>query len=301
MDHRIDALVERASVERAVEATLSATVLDGVVQPLCGWIADEAWGAAAQVDVPLGELLGAESCAALHALLAEPSILDAELVRVVTRDPAMEALMRDVLFEALVAFNERTNPFVAAWGVPALLDALPRLGRTAIRGTFDRVRGEFERRLQPEMRRFLETFSRQSLDQMAEVLADKAGEPELVALRKNALDVLLVEPVCDGVWPDGDPRRVHARRALTAAAVHVGRHPAAKTLVDDTVDALWARWSDQPVGEVLAGLGVELPDPEPFVAAVWPVVRALATDEAALTALGELIDRTHEAWLASQT
>lgn len=297
MDHRIDVLIERRSLERAVEATLSAAVLDGVAQPLARCVADEAWRAGAKLDVPLGELLGAECRAALHELAAEPAILDAELVRVVTRDPAMEAVMRDVLFEALVAFNERTNPFVAPWGVPALLDALPRLGRSAIRGTFDKVRGEFERRLEPEMRRFLETFSRQSLDHMVDVLADKAGEPELVALRRNALDVLLAEPVRDGVWPDGDVRRVHVRRALAAAAAHVGRHPAVKTLVDVTVETLWTRWSDRPLGELLAGLGVALPEPEPFVAAVWPAVRALASDDAVFTAVAELIDETHEAWL----
>ena len=254
----------------------------------------------AALNATPSEILGEEARAAIEALASQPDVVDAAMVRAVTREPAMEAVMRDVLFEALVAFNERTNPFVAPWGVPALLDALPRVGRGAIRKTFDTVRGEFERRLEPEMRRFLEGFSRKSLDTMVDLFQAKASDPELVALRRRAVGKVLDAPIAELAWPPGDPRQEALATAVEAAVAHVLVEPRVRTLVQTAVDDWWGRHRSKTLEELLGELAMVLPDLAPFVAAAWPAVQAAMVDDAVVALLSELIDQSHEEWLASR-
>jgi hypothetical protein len=301
LDLRVDQLLERASFERMVAAAMATEVLDGLARPLVGFLFDQVTDAARSIPTPLGDLAGEEARRALETLVEHPEVVDARLVRAITRDPALEGMMRDVLFEALVAFNERSNPFVASWGVPALLDALPRLGRTAIRGTFDRVRAEFERRLEPEMRRFLEGFARQSLDHTIDRFEEKAAEPEVVAARRHALDVLLSEPLRDLVWPPNDARHEAARAAVEALAVHLVSTAEVRKAVEAHVDAMWSRFAHRTLREALEELSITPPDPEPFAAACWPALRSQLVEDALLAELGKAIDATHEAWLASRS
>jgi len=89
------------------------------------------------------------------------------LLREMLENDATEAVMRDVLHEALVVL-QKVNPFFADWGLPSLLRKLSPLAsaRWARRST--RWRAEFDRRLEPEMRSSCKAFSRRALRQFAD-------------------------------------------------------------------------------------------------------------------------------------
>lgn len=296
----VERLLRREDLDGVLAVVLGEGVAAGVARPMARASFEELGASMVELDATAAEMIGAEARAAIETLVAHPDVIDAAMVRAVTREPAMEAVMRDVLFEALVAFNDRTNPFVAPWGVPALLDALPRVGRGAIKKTFDTVRGEFERRLQPEMRRFLEGFSRKSLDSMVDIFETKAADPDLVALRRHAVGKVLDAPVGDLVWPPGDPRQAALAAAVEAGVAHLLAEPRLRERVEVMVASWWARNATKSLEDLLTELEITLPDPEPFVAAAWPAVHAALDDDAVVGLLAELIDRSHEAWLATR-
>ena len=295
----IERLVRREDLDGVVAVVLGEAVAEGMARPLARAVISEIGEPVATLEATTAEMMGERARAAIEALVARPDVIDAAMVRAVTREPAVEAVMRDVLFEALVAFNDRTNPFVAPWGVPALLDALPRVGRGTIKKTFDTVRGEFERRLQPEMRRFLEGFSRKSLDTMVDLFEAKAAEPELVALRHHAVGKVLDAPIAELAWPPGDPRHASLAAAVEAGIAHVLAEPRTRALTEAVVSGWWARHAKTTLDELLAELEIVPVHPEPFVTAAWPAVQAALDDDAVVSLLAELIDASHEEWLAS--
>ena len=295
----IERLVRQDDLDGVVTVVLGEAVAEGVARPLVRSVIEELASPVAELEATLAQLLGTEARVAIEALAAQPDVIDAAMVRAVTREPAMEAVMRDVLFEALVAFNDRTNPFVAAWGVPALLDALPRVGRGTIKKAFETVRSEFERRLQPEMRRFLEGFSRKSLDTMVDLFEAKAADPELVALRRHAVGRVLDAPVAELAWPPDDARHVALVAAIEAGVGHAFSDPRTREMTQTIVDGWWGRHATKTLDELLTELEITPVDPEPFVAAAWPAVQAALDDDAVVALLAELIDASHEEWLAS--
>jgi len=296
----IERLVRREDLDGVLTAVCAEAIADGVVRPVLRSLHHDVTAVVAGLDATVAELIGAEARRAVETLAEQPDVIDAAMVRAVTREPAMEAVMRDVLFEALVAFNERTNPFVAPWGVPALLDALPRVGRGAIRKTFDTVRSEFERRLEPEMRRFLEGFSRKSLDTMVDLFVDKAAEPELVGLRRHAAGKILDRPIAEIVWPAGDPRQEALGAAIEAGVAHALTEPQTRSLLEQLVQGWWERHAGNTLDDVFGELAITPPDPTPLLVAGWPAAQAALLDDAVLAVVAELIDRSHDEWLATR-
>jgi hypothetical protein len=298
MAQPLSSLVDDAALDSALEQLLADATAGGVVGPMARVCVAEGGQFAAGIEMTIASVVGTAAREAIEALVAHPEIIDVAMVRAIARDPAMEAVMRDVLFEALVAFNERTNPFVAPWGVPALLDALPRVGRATIRKTFDRVRSEFERRLEPEMRRFLEGFANKSVERMVDIFADKAGEPELVALRQHAVAVILDESVAEVVWPTDDPRHGLLEEAVAEAAAHA--LVSLRAPIREAVAAARQQHADRAVGAILEERGIAQLDVEPWLRSIWPGIRDALMTEDALADAAALIDETHEAWLATR-
>src|SRR5262249_37749361 len=137
----------------------------------------------------------------------------ARLLREALENEAAEEVMRDVLYDALKEFSEKVNPFFADWGLPSLLKKLSPFGLGAMSKGFDSVRVEFDRRLEPEIRKFLLGFSRRALKNVADFTIDKADEPEFVAIRKRLVHFLLERRVAE-LCPEPDDGRAAMARDI---------------------------------------------------------------------------------------
>ena len=285
-------LVDRERLGAALEAALARESLGQTTLPLGRRLARLILDRLQQRGEPVGSFVPPAARAKLDQLVARDDVIPADLVRKLTQDPAVEAVIHDVLLEALRQFSVKANPFTADWGLPALLKHLPPFGFGALKSAFETRRGEFEARIEPEIRKFLQGFSRRAVQQATELTLRRQSEPEFAALRQRILAAVLERPVRELGWPADDPR---TELALDAAAETVAAEAVGSVLRQELatlLDGLLAAHgdADETVAELCARWGTTLPDPGPWAAAWWPVVEAALDGEAMRRAITRAVD-----------
>jgi hypothetical protein len=191
------------------------------------------------------------------------------------------------------------NPFTADWGVPAVLRRAGPLGMGLGKG-LDSVRVEFDKRLEPEIRRFLHGFSRRGLRRMAEFTIQKGDEPRFIAVRKRIAAWVLEQSIAD-LARRADPEALALAHAIgldMSARGVSSPHAAARRRA--VIEAAIEAWRDRTVSEVLAELGVTFtPDLDTLAAATWPAVRAALSTPAARAWLRSLVEEFYDGEIAA--
>lgn len=191
--------------------------------------------------------------AKLDVLARDPKIVPERLLRELAESDAATSVMNDVLFEALTEFSEKVNPFFAEWGLPALLKRVP-FGAGAVMKSLEAVRGEFDKRLEPETRKFLQGFSRRASDKALAFALSRGAHPAFVTLRRDVLSAVLAQKLSDLVPPPGDDRGDALEDALLDIAERLYAELA--TRAKGRIDAWLQAKGDQTVAEALDAAGV---------------------------------------------
>lgn len=265
--------LDKATLFRALDAATEKGVLEGVSRPLGSAIAAELLPRLRKEEAVVGDLVPDEARAKIDQLLALPGLVNEKLVREITKQEAIEEIMRDVLYDALKEFNDKVNPFFADWGLPALVKKLMPIGSGTVLKSLDNVRGEFDKRLDPEMRKFLLTFSRKSLDRTADVIIEKGDEPKSIELRKAIARWLYTQKVKDLAVSVSDEGAKLSREAAESIAAHASRHELLIRAREDVATTFFSRHADHTVAEALAAYGVDFtPDFDLIAELTWPAV-----------------------------
>lgn len=287
----LDALLEPPVVEQALLPAATAA-----------WVMTEARMRADAKTVR--SYLGAAQLEAIDALVAQPGMMPERLWREAFANPAAEGVMRDVLYDALIEFNTKVNPFFADWGLPGLLRKLSPFGLGGMSKVLDGVRGEFDKRLEPEIRKFLKGFSRKALERTLDFTIDKADTPEFVAIRKQLVAWVLAQKVGELSPPPGDVRATAAREVALGIGAHLARDEALAAERRDTLEELCTLHGKQTVGEAMQSYGVDgevlLPVAEAFADATWPAVRAALSSPALLAWVEDLVGSFYDAEIGGQ-
>jgi hypothetical protein len=184
--------------------------------------------------------------------------------------------MRDILHEALVEFNDTVNPFFAEWALPALIKKVMPIGSGTVLKSISAVRGEFDKRLDPEIRKFLLGFSRRSKKKVADLILSKSGDPKLVALRKSVVAFVYEQTFAQLTRTIDDDARIGIDEAGEAILLEVLRKDRPRERLQAELGRLLAEHGDETLGAWLARIGVtERPALEPLAELLWPAVRFL--------------------------
>jgi hypothetical protein len=274
----VERLVDADAVASAIDSAVASPSFERTIRPIVEGVLLLETARLREEERPVGSYVPASARATIDELLADPDVVPERVLRVVLEHEAVEEVMRDVLHDALKEFSEKVNPFVADWGLPALLKRLGPFGFGGMGKSFDGMRAEFERRLEPEIRRFLQGFSRRALKKTTDVTVDKRGEPSFVALRREIAAWVLAQPVASMVVAHDDARARLGRSAALDIAAHVASETRAQRRAAIAL-AVQAH-AKQTLGEALAVYGVSVePDFEALAAASWPVVETLVKSE----------------------
>jgi len=137
----------------------------------------------------LGDYVPAPARLAIDDLLERSDLVPERLVRNVFDQEAIEEAIRDILHDGLTEFNQTVNPFFADWGLPALLKRMP-IGGGAILKSMGAMKGEFDKRLDPEIKKFLLAFSRKAKVKLADLFVKNGNDPKFIELRKSVVSFL---------------------------------------------------------------------------------------------------------------
>jgi hypothetical protein len=289
----VERILDAEKVADAMESVLSTRSMQESLQPAIeAWLMLEA-ARLSEDERPLGSYVPASARAPLRSLLGRPDLLPERLIRAMLEHSAVEELMRDVLHEALKEFSEKVNPFVAEWGLPALLKRLGPFGFAGASKSFETMRAEFDRRLEPEIRRFLQGFSHHALKTLTDSAVAKQADPAFIELRHELAAWLMDQPIASLVVAHDDERSRLARELAFDTAAHLVREtgPMRRAAIAMAIQA-HAKQSIEASLEVY-GIRVQ-PDFDALAAASWPIVVELMRSESVDAWLKKLLDEFYD-------
>lgn len=287
-------VIDAPKLADALDAALTRDAVDRAARPIATRALPLILAEIRAERGTLGERLPGATRRKIDQLLERPNLVPDRLLRELAAQEVVEEVMRDVLFDGLKEFAQKVNPLVADWGIPALLKKLGPLGMGVGKG-LDSVRAEFDKRLEPEIRRFLQGFTGKGLRRMADFTAEHGDEPKFILLRKRLAAWVLEQKIADLARSADDTTIALAQDvALDVIASELGRSALAMRRRAVLLDLLRAR-HDNTVAEVLAELGVDhVPAVDALAAATWPTVRAGLKTEAGERWIASLVDAFYD-------
>ena len=224
-------------------------------------------------EARLGDYVPAQARLALDDLLERSDLVPEKLVREVFAQEAVEDAIRDILYDGLKEFNESVNPFFADWGLPALLKRMP-IGGGAILKSMGAMRGEFDKRLNPEMRKFLLAFARKAKGKLADFVITKGGDPNSIALRKNVVSFLYSQSMKELLAGVDDAASKKSEIAAEHVIIETLRLAHPKQELRKGIEAFLADQGDATFGDWLTKIGATgEPDLDAWANLLWPHVK----------------------------
>jgi hypothetical protein len=298
LDMPLGQLVEANALTAAVDALLVRNVLDTSFQPLLSRVVRDVRAMLVAERARIGTFVPPNAQQALRDLAARSSNLTAPLVREISEHEAARLVMTDVLHDALTQFSDRVNPFVADWGLPALLKRFSAFG---LGKGIEGMRADFERRLEPEIRKFLIGFSREALRKGAGSIVSQSDTPAFIALRQQIVSFLLEQRFADVLLEERDTET--ATRAAMEIIVHVCTDDKLAERRRQILKEFVGTYANASVRSVLVTFGV--PDKPPpalldaFADATFPAFAAAIGSPAGKQWLEKLVAEFYEGLVAS--
>jgi hypothetical protein len=272
----LSALIDSRALADALDAALSSEAVRATARPLVKAALKVARAELLKSRAKLGDYVPAASREPLDALVSRPKLFPERLTREIIKHEAVQEGARNVLYETLKEFSEKVNPFFADWGLPALLRRLSPFGLGGMKKGLESFRAEFDRRLEPEIRKFIHGFAGKGLRDATDQMIAQSDEPKAVDVRRHLVAWLLEQEIADLARSLDDEGAALAEDiGLDVVAHALSMHEVRdrrRALIEQAVEAN----KDRPLREVLHGLGATPPpDVDAAARATWPVVRAV--------------------------
>jgi hypothetical protein len=284
---RLSDVVDPAAAARVIASVLDADSVRGLFAPVLREVARQAVATLRRDDTKLGDYVPSDARAAIDKLLERHDLIPDDLVREVFAQPIVGDAIENTLYDALTQFQSTVNPFFAEWGLPSILKRMP-IGGGLILSSMESLRAEFDRRVEPEIRKFLAVFSRRTRGDLAELFLSKSGDPKLARLRQDVVAYLYTRTVEELLAGLDEEMTETSAFVAERVALQVVERPAASTALEEALARFLEEHGDSTVGQWLERIGASGDVAvEAWAEASWPLVRTVL----ASTAMTELLER----------
>jgi hypothetical protein len=297
---RVGSVVDPRTLAEAVDVALTSDAVERAARPLARRLRPLILAELHAEKGQVRDRFPASTQQRLDALVARPGLVPERLLREIAEQDAIDEIMRDVLYHGFMEFSEKVNPFTAEWGIPSLLKRMSVLGGALSKGV-DTVKAEFDRRLEPEIRRFLASFSRRGLRSLVDVTIARADQPTSIAVRKHLVAWVLDQEIAELVrGADEEALALVQEIAFDVVAAELSRaegRARRRALIEAAIEGA----KEKTVGEALAELGVTLNvDTRALAAASWPMVEVALGSAAVKAWLEKVVGEFYDGELAQQ-
>lgn len=223
----------------------------------------------------VGTYVPADARREIDAILERHDLVPDALVRKVFEQQVVIDAIDDTLYDGLMQFNTTVNPFFADWGLPSIVKRMP-IGGSLILASMEALRAEFERRLEPEIRKFVAVFSRRATSEMTEAAISRSGDPKFIELRKNVVAFLYSESLAELLAGFDEDTAAHGSAAAESIALELLEKGHLVARIRDALKAFVEEQGQATVGHWLEGLGaIGRPDLEQWAELLWPHARSV--------------------------
>lgn len=292
LDTPLERLTTPEALGKAIDAAMSRDSFARAIRPISRSVHLENVRRARKDKTKLGHYVPKSAREKIEAVLARPNKGAERLLRQVLAQDAMEETMRDVLYDALKEFNERVNPFVADWGLPGIMKKLGPFGFGPLAKSIEGVRTEFDKRLEPEMRKFLQGFSRKALDKTGDLMSKGSSGPgKWGELRKAVVQWVYDQEIRELMGDVDDEGASLTHGAVLDVLEHSHGLEDVTKHRQESLAAFFAQHGKDPLRKVLADHGgAPVIDAGALAEATWPAVRALLSSEPVAAQVCKLLD-----------
>lgn len=281
-------VVDPAAMERGLHEALTADSVRAFFAPLLRDLHRRVLSSLGEDETPLGDHVPPKARHAIDALLDRRDLIPDALVRKVFEQKVIEDAIHDTLYEALTQFTTTVNPFFAEWGLPAILKRMP-IGGGLILSSMESMRAEFDRRLEPEIRKFLGAFSRRARGELTELFLTRSGDPRFVELRKNVVAFLYSRSLSELLEGFDDEAADTATTAVEHIVIGLLGQDRSGHGLGRELRRFLDECGDQTVGEWMRAAGVSGdPAAEAWAALLWPHVERTLRGPVVRDLLGRL-------------
>lgn len=220
----------------------------------------------------------------IEKLVMRPGAVDPEWMRALFREKAVEAMLADTLTATIRDFSTVIPKLI--------LNFMPKGGALGLLGGVgNKVVEEVEKRIEPEIRNFLQSGTKKALDRAASFAIAHADDPLSVEMRRNMVRFILGRTSAEHVKPLDDVVVKEIASIADEIARHVAVQPQARERVTAVLERFYARYGGGTVGAALDAHGLTTRPPLAlFAAATWPVVRDIVAFPAVTVWRNGLVD-----------
>ncbi len=270
---RVRDVVDPVALTDGITKALTADSVKALFAPAARDLHRRVLASLKKDDMRLGDYVPAPARLAIDDLLERSDLVPEQLVRNIFDQEAIEEAIRDTLYDGLKEFNETVNPFFADWGLPALLKRMP-IGGGAILKSMGAMRGEFDKRLDPEIRKFLLGFSRKAKGKLADFFVTKGGDPKSIELRKNVVSFLYSQSLKELLAGVDESASKKAEIAAENVVLETLRRDEPRKRIREGVELFLKEQGDATFGDWLAAAGATAePDLDAWANLLWPHVQ----------------------------
>ena len=270
---RVKDVVDPVALTDGVVKALTAESVKALFAPVARDIHRRTLASLRKDETRLGDYVPAPARLAIDELLERKDLVPERLVRNIFDQEAIEDAIRDTLYDGLKEFNETVNPFFADWGLPALLKRMPIGGGTILK-SMGAMRGEFDKRLDPEIRKFLLAFSRKAKGKLADFFVTKGDDPKFIELRKNVVSFLYSQSLKELMAGVDENASKKGEIAAEHIALETLKRDHPRERLREALEAFLHDQGDATFREWLTKVGASgTPDLDAFANLLWPHVK----------------------------
>lgn len=279
-------LVEAKTAKAAADELMDAELVTELARPIVAAFAPVVIQELRGDERPLGRFLPRDAQTKLQEALARPGLVHPDWVRAMFRGEAAEAVLNDALYRALKDFSTL---------LPRLMVKLSPMGRLGVLGSAgafaEKLIGDLERRIEPEIKSFLADRSEQILERAAEFTIAKLDDPASVEFRANLVNFVLSKSPAFLVGAADDALLEDIGAVAELTARHVAEMPDMRADVHAWIDRALEYSADMNLGEALDFEGIEVRPPlDTLAEATWPAFTALLRSPQARHWMDTLVD-----------
>ncbi|MFN2426779.1 MAG: hypothetical protein ABR587_10090 [Candidatus Binatia bacterium] len=274
---RIRDMLEPSALSNALGRALTADSVRRFFAPVARDVHRRVLDSLRTNRTSLGDYVPAEARREIDAILERRDLIPAALIRKIFEQKVVIDAVDDTLYDGLMQFNTTVNPFFADWGLPSIVKRMP-IGGSLILASMEAMRSEFDRRLEPEIRKFVASFSRRATTELTDAFITRSDEPKFIELRKNIVAFLYSESLADLLSGVDEETADHAAKAAENVVLDQLEHARFVTSLRRFLEDFVEAEGDATIGQWLEAVGATgRPEPEAWAELLWPHVRRAMT------------------------